>query len=65
MSINIARIGLDGKRPYQLRFGKSWRRNVALFGEKVMWVPPGKHPGGVTTNWKTNGVWLGIANFGA
>eukprot|EP00973_Karenia_brevis_P034152 4710698-Karenia_brevis.AAC.1 len=30
-----------------------------------MWVPPGKHPGGVTTPWKTNGVWLGIANFGA
>ena len=64
-SINLGRVGPDGRTPYELRFGKRWRRELVCFGERVLWVPPGKHPGGGVTPWKDNGVFLGIVNLGA
>ena len=64
-SVNIARIGADGKTPYELRFGRRWRREVAQFGEKAMWMSPGKHSGGGATQWQQDGCFLGLILGGA
>ena len=58
-------MGLDGKTPYELRYGKRWRRELVQFGERVMWITPGKHPGGGVSPWKDNGAFFGIVNLGA
>ena len=41
-TINWHRTGVDGRTPFQRRTGKSFRRVVAPFGQKVMWLATGR-----------------------
>ena len=41
MSINVGRRGPDGRTAYELRYGRVFRRELAVFGEKVLYLPSG------------------------
>ena len=42
MSINVGRRGADGRTAYELRYGRAFRRELAIFGEKVLYLPSGQ-----------------------
>ena len=41
LQVNAARRGPDGRTAWELRYGRPFRRQVADFGEKVLWHPAG------------------------
>ena len=59
-TINWHRTGVDGRTPFQRRTGKSFRRVVAPFGQKVMWMATGKDSSrvGAESRWR-EGSFLG------
>ena len=61
LCINVGRRYADGKTAYELRCGRSWKRNLGNFVERVMWLPTGKRPGVNAADWCMEGVFLGIA----
>ena len=65
MTINWYRPGVDGKTPYEKRFGKKFRRPMAVWGQKVLWMAPGKQESriGADSRWK-EGIFLGILGAG-
>ena len=62
-TINWERIGVDGKAPWERRFGRRFRRVVAPWGQKVLWMPHGKlaSRAGAESRWM-EGVFLGMFN---
>ena len=60
MTINIGRRGIDGKTPWERRHGRPCRRSIAEFGEKILWLPTGKHKSHLDERYLP-GVFLGIA----
>ena len=60
MTINIGRRGIDGKTPWERRHGRPCRRSIAEFGEKILWLPTGKHKSHLEERY-LRGVFLGIA----
>ncbi len=41
LSINVGRRGPAGRTAYELRYGRAFRRELAVFGEKVLYLPSG------------------------
>jgi len=60
MTINMGRRGLDGKTPWERRFGKTCRRFVADFGEKLLYLPTGKRRSLLDERFQY-GIFLGVA----
>ena len=60
MTINIVRRGIDGKTTWERRHGRPCRRSIAEFGEKILWLPTGKHKSHLKERYLP-GVFLGIA----
>jgi hypothetical protein len=60
-TINVTRVGVDGRTPYELRYGKKFRRPVAPWGQKVHWMPTGKLVSrtAAESRWK-EGIFLGL-----
>ena len=64
-TINWYRVGTDGKTPFQRRTGKGFKRVVAPFGQKVLWMEPGKLVSRIESDsrWK-EGIFLGVIGGG-
>ena len=60
MTINIGRRGIDGKTTWERRHGRPCRRSIAECGEKILWLPTGKHKSHLEERYLP-GVFLGIA----
>eukprot|EP00974_Lingulodinium_polyedra_P054744 5267985-Lingulodinium_polyedra.AAC.1 len=60
MTINIGRRGLDGKTPWERRYGRSYKRSLAEFGEKVLYLPTGKRRANLEERY-VPGIFLGVA----
>ena len=59
-TINRYHVGQDGKTAYQRWKGKEFRREVAEFGETVLYLKLGtKGKDKLNSRWET-GVWMGI-----
>ena len=61
MSINLDRAGVDGRTPYELRYGRSFKRALVLWGQKVQCMRPGRLVSRAPSDsrWE-EGVFLGI-----
>ena len=50
-TVNLGRVGVDGKTAFELRVGRRWRQQLPCFGERVAWLPVGKHVSRAVSNW--------------
>ena len=61
MSIKLDRAGCDGRTSYELRYGKSFKRALVPWGQKVQFMRPGRLVSRAPSDsrWE-EGVFLGI-----
>ena len=59
-TVNRGRRGVDGRTPYERRYGKPWSGKMARFGEKVHWLPLGQRASRVDSGFR-QGIFLGLA----
>ena len=60
LCINVGRRYADGKTAYELRCGRSWKRALCNFAERVMWLPSGKRDGTDVADYCMEGIFLGV-----
>ena len=60
MTISIGRRGIDGKTPWEQRYGRPCRRSIAEFGEKILWLPTGKHKSHLEERYLPGVFWVCI-----
>ena len=60
LCINVGRRYADGKTAFELRCGRSWKRSLCNFGERVMWLPSGKREGVDKADFCMEGIFLGV-----
>ena len=65
-TVNWFRTGVDGKTPSEKRFGRRFRRPIAPFGQKVLYMPTGKIASrvGADSRWR-EGCFLGLIGGGS
>ena len=51
--------GADGRTAYELRKGRPFKRPLPAFGEKVLWLEPGKPKSRLTDRW-LEGIFVGL-----
>ena len=64
-TVNWYRPGVDGKTPYERRYGRRFRRPIAPWGQKVWYMPTGKLVSriGADSRWR-EGCFLGVLGGG-
>ena len=50
---------VDGKTAYMRRFGKPWNQKMAIFGEKIIYLPVGARPSRLQSDFKF-GIFLSL-----
>ena len=59
--LNRARVGRNGRPPWDLRKGRPFKRALAPFGERVMHLPAGKHRSQLTSGYR-HGFFVGVVD---
>ena len=59
ITMNLFRRGPDGRTAWELRHGRSFNRQVCVFGEHLLWMAPGTRQG-IESKWN-HGCFLGFA----
>ena len=57
--INRGRPGVDGRTAYELRYGKPFRMQIPMLGERVLWLSAGKRASRLEDRYKP-GIFLGL-----
>ena len=59
MSINVGRRGPDGRTAWELRHGRPWKRLMAPFSERVLYLPGGKGASRLEQRYRP-GLFMGV-----
>ena len=62
--INRGRKGPDGRTAWELRHGRPYRRELAMFGEKILYQPVGKRPSRLDPRF-IPGIFFGVVQWRA
>ena len=57
--ISRDRKGTDGRTAWELRHGRPYRRELAMFGERILYQPSGKRPSRLDPRF-TPGIFFGV-----